>query len=378
MADDYYKTLGVSKDATDQDIKKAYRKMALKYHPDKHKGDKDAENKFKEVNEAYEVLSDKQKRQQYDQFGSAGFGGGGGAGFQGGFNANGFDFSQFSGAGGFADIFETFFGGGGAPRQKSNGPQQGRDIEFRMELSFEDAAFGTEKELSISKPVSCDHCHATGAEPGSKSVTCKTCNGTGEVRTVRQTILGQMATAAPCGECHGEGRIHEKKCSVCHGATRIKRDERVKVKIPAGVDNDSTIRLSGKGEAGAFGGPNGDLYVHIRVAASKKFVRNGYDVHTEEHIHLLQAVLGDDIEVETLQEKLSLKILAGTQSGRVFRLKERGIEKLRGSGKGDHFVKIIVDIPSKISRKERDLYIELAGEAKLSTKGKKGFLKGLL
>ena len=187
-----------------------------------------------------------------------------------------------------------------------------------------------------------------------------------------------MATAAPCGECHGEGRIHEQKCSVCHGATRIKREERVKVKIPAGVDNDSTIRLSGKGEAGAFGGPSGDLYVHIRVAASKKFVRNGYDVHTEEHIHLLQAVLGDDIEVETLEEKLTLKIPAGTQSGRVFRLKERGIEKLRGSGKGDHFVKVIVDVPSKLSRKERDLYVELAGEAKLSTKGKKGFLKGFL
>lgn len=383
MAQDYYETLGVSKDASDQDIKKAYRKLAQQYHPDKHKGDKDAEKKFKEANEAYEVLSDQQKRAQYDQFGSAGAGfggGGGGAGFQGGFNANGFDFSQFSGSGGFADIFETFFGGaaGGGARQRSAGPRPGRDIEFRLDLRFEEAAFGVEKELAITKPVSCDHCHATGAEPGSKSVRCNTCNGTGEIRTVRQTILGQMATAAPCGECHGEGRVHEKKCSVCHGATRIKRDERVKVKIPAGVDNDSTIRLSGKGEAGVLGGASGDLYVHIRVAPSKKFVRNGYDVHTEEHIHLLQAVLGDEIEVEMLQDKLTLKIPDGTQSGKVFRLKEKGIEKLRGTGKGDHYVKIVVDIPAKLSRKERDLYLQLAQEAKISTKKKKGFLDSLL
>lgn len=374
MAKDYYDILGVAKDATDQDIKKAYRKLAQKYHPDKHKGDKDAEEKFKDVNEAYEVLSDKQKRGQYDQFGSAGPGFGGA-----GFDANGFDFSQFSGQGGFADIFETFFGGstGGRTRNK-RGPQQGSDIEFQLNLTFEEAAFGVEKELMVTKAVACDHCHSTGAEPGSKSVTCKTCKGTGEIRMVRQTILGQMATSQPCGECHGEGRMHEKVCSVCHGATRIKRDERVKVKIPAGVDNESTIRLSGKGEAGVLGGPNGDLYVHIRVAPSKKFVRNGYDIHSEVHIHLLQAILGDEIEVETLTDTVTLKIPAGTQSGKVFRLRDYGIEKLRGTGKGDQYVKVIVDIPTKISRKERELYIDLAKEAKISTKGKKGFLSSLL
>lgn len=382
MAKDYYDILGVSKDANDQDIKKAYRKLAQKYHPDKHKGDKEAEQKFKDVNEAYEVLSDQQKRAQYDQFGSAGPGFGGGAGGQGfhGFGASGFDFSQFSGSGGFADIFETFFGGGaggGAQRRKA-GPRQGPDIEFQLELTFEEAAFGTEKELLITKTVACDHCHATGAEPGSKSITCKTCKGTGEIRTVRQTILGQMATSQPCQECQGEGRVHEKKCSVCHGATRIRRDERVKVKIPAGVDNDSTIRLSGKGEAGVFGGPSGDLYVHVRVKPSKQFVRNGYDVHSEVHIHLLQAILGDEITVETLEKPIDLKIPAGTQSGKIFRLREYGIEKLRGSGKGDHFVKVIVDIPTKTSRKERELYIQLAKEAKLSPKGKKGFLSSLL
>jgi len=375
MAKNYYEVLGISKGASEQEIKKAYRKLAQQYHPDKHKGDKGAESKFKEANEAYEVLSDKQKRSQYDTFGSAGGQGGGFGGAQG-FDASGFDFSQFSG-GGFSDIFETFFGGGGGKKRRS-GPAQGNDIEFQLTISFEDAAFGTEKELMVTKSVQCDHCRATGAEPGSKSVSCKTCNGTGEVRTVRQTLLGQMATSATCSECNGEGRMHEKKCTVCHGATRIRRDEKVKVKIPAGVDNDSTIRLSDKGEAGYLGGPSGDLYLHIRVSSSKKFVRNGYDVHSEIHIHLLQALLGDEIEVDTLRGKMMLKIAPGTQSGKVYRLKEYGIEKLRGTGKGDLYTKIIVDIPTKLSRKERDLYIQLAKEAKISTKGKNGFLDSLL
>jgi molecular chaperone DnaJ len=376
MAKDYYSTLGVSKDASDQEIKKAYRKMAQQYHPDKHKGDKEAEKKFKEANEAYEVLSDKQKRSQYDQFGATGEG----ANFGGqGFAGQGFDFSAFSGAGGFGDIFETFFGGGGAGKShKQKGPRPGSDIEFQLPLSFEEAAFGTEKDLMVTKAVQCDHCHATGAEPGSKSITCKTCNGTGEIRQVRQTLFGQMATSMQCKECFGEGRVHEKKCSVCHGATRIKRDEKVKVKIPAGVDNDSTIRLSGKGEAGIFGGPNGDLYIHIRAASSNTFVRNGYDVHSEVHIHLLQAILGDEIEIETLRDKVSLNIPAGTQSGKVFRLKEYGIEKLRGTGKGDQYTKIIVDIPTKISRKERELYLQLAQESNINPKEKKSFLGKLM
>lgn len=376
MDRDYYEILGISKDATDQDIKKAYRKLAQKYHPDKHKGDKESEKKFKEANEAYEVLSDKQKRSNYDSFGKAGAQGFGGAGGQG-FSDAGFDFSSFSGSGGFADIFETFFGGsaGGGGGSKKRGPKPGSDIEFQIQLSFEEAAFGTEKELMVTKPVGCDHCQGTGAEPGSKSVSCNLCNGTGEIRQVRQTLFGQMATSRPCTECHGEGRVHEQKCTVCQGSTRIKRDEKVKVKIPAGVDNDSTIRLSGKGEAGVFGGPNGDLYVHIRVAPSKKFVRNGYDVHSEVHIHLLQAILGDEIKIDTLKEKIGLKIPAGTQSGKVFRLKDYGIEKLRDSGIGDQYVKIVVDIPGKLSRKERELYLQLAEESKIPLSEKKGFFK---
>ncbi|HLG25422.1 MAG TPA: DnaJ C-terminal domain-containing protein, partial [Candidatus Gracilibacteria bacterium] len=195
---------------------------------------------------------------------------------------------------------------------------------------------------------------------------------------VRQTLLGQMATSRPCGECGGEGRIHEKKCTVCHGSTRIRRDEKIKVKIPAGVDNDSTVRLTGRGQSGIFGGTPGDLYVHIRVTPSKKFVRNGEDVHSELNIHLLQAILGDEVEAETIHGMVQLKIPAGTQSGKVFRLREYGIEKLRSEGRGDHYVKIIVEIPSKLSRKERDLYIQLAKESKISPKNKESFLSRLM
>jgi len=386
MAKDYYSILGLQKSANDQDIKRAYRKMALQFHPDKNKGNKESESKFKEINEAYEVLSDKQKRSNYDQFGSAesGFGGfgGGGQGFQQGFGGQGFDFSSFtgSGSGGFADIFESFFGeqgGAGASSRKKGGPRPGPDIEFQMKLSFEEAAFGIEKELMVTKAATCDNCTGTGAEPGSKTVNCPQCNGTGEVKSVRNTIFGQMATSRVCTECYGEGRVHEKKCSVCHGSTRVRKEEKIRVKIPAGVDNDSTVRLSGKGEAGNFGGPYGDLYVHIQVQPSKKFVRNDYDVHSEMHIHLLQAILGETVEVETLKGAVGLKIPAGTQSGKVFKLKDYGIEKLRGGGAGggggglgDHFVKVIVDIPSRLTRKERELYTGLAQEAGILPKEK--------
>ncbi len=378
MAKDYYEVLGVARTATDQEIKKAYRKLALEYHPDKHKGDKTAEAKFKEINQAYETLSDKQKRGQYDQFGHAssqGFGGGsaGGQGFGGGFNANGFDFSSFSDAGGFADIFETFFGGSTSGQRKKNGPRQGDDLEIELTISFEEAVFGAEKELNLTKTATCSHCHGTGAEPGSKAITCPTCGGSGEIRVIRQTLFGQMATSRACNECYGEGRVHEHKCTTCHGATRVREQQKIRVKIPAGVDNDSTIRLSGMGEAGAYNGPAGDLYVHIKVSPSKKFVRNGADVHSEVHVHLLQAVLGDEISIDTLQGSVSLKIPAGSQSGKVFKLKEYGIPKLRSNGKGDHYIKVIVDIPTKLSKRERELYSELSAEGGLHPKKKPWF-----
>lgn len=376
---DFYSTLGVDRNASDQDIKKAYRKLAQKYHPDKNKGDKEAEKKFKEVNEAYETLSDKQKRTFYDQFGSTQGTPGGGQGY-GGFNPNaqGFDFSNFGG--GFADIFESFFSGGGAAggasrTRKKRGPMRGEDIEAQIKISFEESVKGTDRELEITKADTCDHCKGTGAEPGSKIITCKTCNGTGEVREVRQTILGQIATSRACDQCNGEGRIPEKKCSVCHGTTRKRTSEKVKVKIPAGISNDSTIRLSGKGEAGLNGGPYGDLYLHINVTPEKDFVRSGDDIHTEQTIHLLQGVLGDEIDVKTVHGKVKLKIPAGTPSGKVFKLKGYGMPRVNTNQKGDHYIKVLLDIPSKLSKKEKQLYAELAKESKLDLKpgGKSGF-----
>jgi molecular chaperone DnaJ len=376
---DYYKILGVERNATDTELKKAYRKLALKYHPDKHKGDKDAETKFKDINESYQVLSDKQKRAQYDQFGTSDFSGGGAGGFQG---FQDFDFSGFSGGGSFSDIFESFFGGGGGGRgrtkSRKRGPIRGNDIEVLVNLTFEEAAFGTQKELEITKPISCEHCKGKGAEPNSKIVDCKSCGGTGEVRSVKNTILGQIATSRPCDECHGEGKIPEKKCTKCHGTTRTRSKENIKVKIPAGIDNGSTIRLSDKGEGGLYGGHSGDLYTHIQVQSSDKFVRNNYDVHSEKEIHLVQAVLGDEIDVETIQGDVKLKIPAGTQSGKVFKISNKGIQKLNSSSLGDHYVKIIVKIPDKVSRKDRELWLGLAKNSGVDPKGAKdGFMKGL-
>lgn len=373
MAKDLYEILGVDKKATDAEIKAAYRKLALKWHPDKHKGEKEAETKFKEINGAYEILSDNKKRQQYDTFGSAGgrggFGGGG-AGFEG------FDFSGFSGGGGagnFADIFESFFSGGmggGASggRRAGNGAIRGNDIEAEIRISFEDAVFGTEKDLEITKPDVCKRCTGKGAEPGSAIISCKNCSGTGEVRQVRNTILGQMTTATVCHECNGEGRVPEKVCGECHGTTRVRAKERVKVKIPAGVDNGSTIRLSGKGEGGVKGGKAGDLYINLQVEPSKKFVRSGADVHSEVWISVVHAVLGGEVRVDTLRGGQMIKIPAGTQDGKVFKLSEQGAPKLGGSGNGDHLIKVRVQVPEKLSKREKELYMELAKEAGIDVK----------
>ncbi|NIA01893.1 MAG: molecular chaperone DnaJ [Nitrospirae bacterium] len=368
---DLYKILGIKKDATEAEIKTAYRKLALKWHPDKHKGDKDAETKFKEINVSYEILSDKQKRQQYDTFGASGPGGGGGfqgGGFPGG--AGGFDFSGFqNGASGFADIFETFFGGGNArSRSKRRGPMRGNDVEAAIKIDFEEAVFGCEKDLEITKPDVCEHCNGKGAEPGSSIVTCKTCGGAGEIREARNTILGQMTTSRACDECFGEGRVPEKKCTKCHGTTRARVKERVKVKIPAGVDNGSTIRLSGKGEGGMNNGPSGDLYINLIVNPSKTFVRSGNDIHVEVEIHLVVAVMGGEVAVDTIDGKEKIKIPAGTEDGKVFKISGKGVPKVSGSGRGDHLVKVRIIIPKKLSKKERELYLQLAEEAGIDTK----------
>jgi molecular chaperone DnaJ len=374
---DLYEILGVKKDASESEIKTAYRKLALQWHPDKHQGEKEVETKFKEINMAYEVLSDKKKRQQYDTFGSTGgqsaYGGGGGQGGGfGGFDPNGFDFSGFggNGASGFADIFETFFNGGGSGRgrKKKTGAIRGNDIETSIKITFEEAVFGCEKELEITKPDVCKNCKGNGVEPGSSIVTCPTCRGTGEIRAVRNTILGQIQTSSTCDDCGGEGKVPEIKCKVCHGTTRVRTKERVKVRIPAGIDHGSTIRLTGKGEGGVKNGPSGDLYITLHVEPSKKFIRDGYDLHSEITIHLVQAVLGAEIEVDTIYGKEKIEIPAGTQDSKVFKLKNKGVAKINTDSKGDYLIKIRVQIPEKLSSAEKELYAKIAQEGKINTK----------
>ncbi|MBT3704234.1 molecular chaperone DnaJ [Candidatus Peregrinibacteria bacterium] len=364
MAKDLYEILGVPKGATDKELKAAYRKLALQYHPDKNKGDKEAEKKFGEINSAYEVLSDEKKRKQYDQFGSVPGAGGGfpGGGFQGGAQG-GFPFEDM---GGFADIFESFFGGsrGGSRGAKRGGAMTGNDIEAMVHLGFEEAAFGVTKELEITKPDKCQNCDGKGAEPGSAIVNCKGCSGTGEVRSVKNTILGQMVTSRTCSECNGEGKMPEKKCSKCHGTTRVRARERVKVKIPAGVDTGTVIRLGGRGEAGVKGGDYGDMFVHIQVKDSDKFKRSGIDIYTDLEIGVPMAALGGEIEIETLHGTEKLKIPTGTQPETVFKLSGKGIHReagasREGAGKGDHHIRVKVAVPTKLSKKEKELYKEL-------------------
>lgn len=369
MNKDLYTILGVGKNANEADIKRAYRKLAQKYHPDVNKDHPESADRFKEVNFAYEILSDRQKRQQYDQFGFTGQGGAGG--FSGG---AGFDASDFSG--GFADIFETFFGGSSASRSRSErqGPRPGNAIETVLKLTFEEAVFGTEKMLEIIKADTCKRCQGKGNEPGSKTVSCPTCQGTGQIRSVRQTLLGNIQTMHPCSNCDGIGQIPEKKCIECHGQMRTRQKTTVTVKIPAGIESGATIRLREKGEAGLNGGRYGDLYLHIQVAPHRQFQRQGYDIHSAHTIHLLQAVLGDEIEVETVHGKVTLKIPAGTDHGQTFKIKERGVPHMKGTSKGDHLCIIHIEIPKKLSRNEKELYAQLVEEAGLKINPDGGWL----
>lgn len=363
---DPYKVLGVDKKATDDEIKKAYRKLALKYHPDKGGGD-EAEKKFKEATAAYEVLGDKQKRAQYDQFGSMG-GGPGGQGF-GGFDFSGFQDVKFDfGGGSFGDIFDTFFGGGQARTQRRQGPIRGSDIEIVLHLKFEEAVFGATKEVEISRYETCEHCKGKGNEPGSKIIDCTDCQGTGQKVKIQRTPLGQIQTSAICDNCKGAGKKPEKACRDCKGETRLLKNQKIKVKIPAGIHDKSAIRLSGKGEAGLRGGPSGDLFAHVSIEPSKEFKRIQNDIETEEHIHITQAVLGDEIQINTIHGKAELKIPAGTEHGKVIKLKEQGVPIVGTDKKGDHLVKIIIDTPKKLSGKEKELYTELAKQAKLDIK----------
>ena len=363
---DYYEVLGVSKTATQDELKKAYRKLARKYHPDLNKDNPEAEEKFKECNEAYDVLSDEQKRAQYDQFGHAAFENGGMGGGPGGFG--GFGGAGGFGGGGMEDIFDMFFGGqGGRGGGRSNaGPQRGADLRFDLEITFEEAAFGVEKEINLYRDETCEHCHGEGAEPGSKVETCPECHGSGYVRFTQNTMFGQMVNERPCSKCHGEGKIISEPCKKCRGTGTQKKNKKLKVKIPAGVDNGSRLRVAGEGEAGLKGGPSGDLYVYLYVSQHKFFDRDGTTVLCEVPISIVQATLGAEVEVPTLDGKVTMRIPEGTQPGRVMRLKGKGIPSLRGGGRGDQLVRIKVVVPTKINEKQKDVlrkFEEVCGDA---------------
>lgn len=347
---DYYEVLGVGKGASDDEIKKAFRRLAIQYHPDKQGGD---EAKFKEINEAYEVLKDSSKRQRYDQFGHAGVGGSAasdgnpfGGGF-GGQNAN-FDFGDM----GFGDIFESFFGGG--QQRGSQKQARGRDVESRIEISFEDAIFGTEVSIHLNLDDVCEHCKGTTAEPGHELKTCETCKGAGQVVTVNRTIFGNIQQASICPTCHGAGKVPEKACTVCRGTGVQRKAQDVRLKVPAGIDDGATIRLREHGEAIA-NGPKGDLYVNVRVKPHKKFTREGDLILSAEHIDMVSAALGTEIDVETVDGPIRMKIPAGTQSGTDFKLSGHGVPHLRGSTRGAHIVTIIVETPTKLSKKQKEL-----------------------
>jgi molecular chaperone DnaJ len=345
---DYYEVLGVSKSASADEIKKAFRRLAVEHHPDRG-GD---EAKFKEINEAYEVLKDESKRKRYDQFGHAGVGGNGG--FEGnpfGGGAAGQSFNFDFGDLGLGDIFESFFGGGAQPRSRQ---AHGRDIQTRVEISFEQAVFGSEVKLNLDIDDICPHCHGTTAEPGYELKTCETCQGSGQVVNVTRTIFGNIQQASVCPTCKGSGKVPEKICSVCQGKGTQRKDQAVTLKIPAGIDDGATIRIRERGEAVA-NGPKGDLYVNVRVKPHKKFTREGDLILSEEHVDMIDAALGSEMAVDTVDGPIRMKIPAGTQSGSDFKLSGHGVPHIRGSSRGAHIVTILVDTPTKLSKRQQDL-----------------------
>lgn len=349
---DYYEVLGVERGAAGDDIKKAYRKLARQYHPDANP-DPAAAEKFKEINEAYEVLSDQDKRARYDQFGHAASQGGFDPG-QGGAWGNPQDF-DFGGS--VNDIFDMFFGGMGRQRGP-RGASQGADLRFDMELTFEEAAFGVEREIELARTEACPTCHGSGAKPGTQPQVCKHCHGTGQVQVTQNTAFGRFVTSRPCDVCHGEGRIIVDPCPECHGAGMVRRNRKLGVKIPAGVDNGSRLRMTGEGEGGQRGGGAGDLYIIVHVKAHKIFERDGDDVIVDQPITFVQAALGAEVEVPTLDGPVKLKIPEGTQTGTDFRLRGKGIAHLRGYGRGDQHVKVHVAVPRKLTDKQRQILRE--------------------
>lgn len=342
---DYYEVLGVDRSASKEDLKRAYRRMARKYHPDVNK-DSGSDERFKEINEAYEVLSNDSTRAAYDRFGHAGVQGAG-AGF-----------NDFSGFGSVADIFEEFFTGFGTRRRR--GPRRGADIRYDLSITFEEAVFGIEKEIQVRRPEICPHCYGSGAEPGTNPVRCTNCNGTGEVRQMRQSFLGSFVNVTTCHVCGGSGETIPTPCTVCNGQKQIQQQRTLNVKVPPGVDNDTQIRLSGEGTPGIDGGPPGNLFVVLHVEKHEFFRRRGDDILLEMEINVAQAALGDEITVPTVDGEETLKIPAGTQTGSVFPLRGRGVPHLRRSGRGDQLVITHVAVPKKMTPEQKELMEELA------------------
>lgn len=356
---DLYEVLGLQKGADEKEIKSAFRKLAIKYHPDKNPGDKEAEEKFKEINEAYQVLSDPQKKAQYDQFGTTDFNGYG----QGGGQYSAQDFGDFG------DIFETFFGGGfgGGGQRRRTGPRRGADLEYKLDLTFEEAVFGVEKEINITRTEDCEVCAGSGAKKGTHPETCKTCHGSGTVRVQRQSLFGNMVQEMVCNTCGGSGEIITDPCDNCKGKGQTRQRRKITVKVPAGVDTGNVMPLRGQGDKGTKGGPQGDLHIVLNVKPHKFFIRKNNDIYVDAHINIAEAALGKEIVVPTIDGDVSYEVPSGTQSGTLFRLKGKGVTFVnsRSGQRGDQFVNVIVDVPKKLNDAQKEAlyqFLEASGQ----------------